>query len=99
MERFEYSFNKIFVLKSLGEADTYADDLYYNTIEPCCKKEGIEMDKNADRIIWFAFFVFAPFSKFWGIMFGGFGYYSYFCKQKGVGEVMYLLRSLEAYLT
>ena len=32
-------------------------------------------------------------------MFGGFGYYSYFCKQKGVGEVMYLLRSLEAYLT
>ena len=32
------------------------------------------------------------------IIFGGLEYYSYFCKQKGVREVIYFLRSLEAYL-
>lgn len=44
MEGFDYGFNKIFVLKSLGETDTYADDLYYNTIEPCCKNEGLAIE-------------------------------------------------------
>ena len=41
-----------------------------------------EMDKNADQTIWSAFFVFAPFFKFWGIIFGGLEYYSYFCHRK-----------------
>ena len=41
MEVFDYSFNKIFILKSLGEADTYADDLYSETIEPFCQKYGL----------------------------------------------------------
>lgn len=37
MKRFDYTFNKIFILESLGEADTYADSLYRETIEPCCR--------------------------------------------------------------
>ena len=40
MEGFDYRFDKIFVLKSLGESDTYADALYSETIEPCCQKNG-----------------------------------------------------------
>lgn len=40
MKAFEYRFDKVFVLKSLGESDTYADALYYKTIEPCCKNSG-----------------------------------------------------------
>lgn len=41
MDSFNYRFNKVFVLKSLGESDTYADDLYYETIEPYCEKYGL----------------------------------------------------------
>ena len=41
MDIFDYMFDKIFVLKSLGEADTYADDLFSNTIEPTCAKFGL----------------------------------------------------------
>lgn len=45
MEGFDYTFNKIIVLKSLGESDTFADDLYYNTIVPCSEKVDLEKDK------------------------------------------------------
>lgn len=41
MNGFDYCFNKIFVLKSLGESDNYADDLYFETIEPLCDKFGM----------------------------------------------------------
>ena len=41
MESFDYKFDKIYVLKSLGDADTYADDLYRETIEPTCAKFGL----------------------------------------------------------
>lgn len=41
MYSFDYLFDKIFVLKSLGETDTTADDLYYNTILPCSDKTGL----------------------------------------------------------
>ena len=44
MDRFDYCFNKIYVLKSLGDADTYADDLYFETIEPQCAKWGLETE-------------------------------------------------------
>ena len=40
MENFDYTFNKIYVLKSLGEADTCADDLYSKRIEPTCYRFG-----------------------------------------------------------
>lgn len=62
MERFDYRFDKIFVLKSLGDADTYADDLYNKTIEPCASKVGLateyiqniynveDWDKTIDKI-------------------------------------------------
>ena len=45
MEAFDYRFDKIFVLKSLGEADTYADALYGEVIEPCCKKYGLATEQ------------------------------------------------------
>lgn len=38
---FDYTFDKIFILKSLGESDTFADNLFAETIEPCCKKSGL----------------------------------------------------------
>lgn len=41
VDGFDYCFNKIFILKSLGESDTFADDLYNETIEPECKKCGL----------------------------------------------------------
>lgn len=41
MDGFDYRFDKIFVLKSLGEADTYADALYSETIEPSCQRHGL----------------------------------------------------------
>ncbi len=44
MDKFDYCFNKVFVLKSLGDSDTYADDLYYETIEPQCIKCGVETE-------------------------------------------------------
>lgn len=41
MEKFNYIFDKIFILKSLGEADTYADALYSETVWPYCQKYGL----------------------------------------------------------
>lgn len=41
MDGFDYMFDKIFVLKSLGESDEYADKLYTETIQPCCEKCGL----------------------------------------------------------
>lgn len=45
MAEFDYDFNKIIVLKSLGDSDTFADELYYNTIVPRSDKVGLEKDK------------------------------------------------------
>ena len=54
MEGFDYRFNKIYVLKSLGDSDTAADDLYYNTIYPCAEKVGLatEFIELFDRKDW-----------------------------------------------
>lgn len=41
MEKFDYIIDKIFVLKSLGNADTYADELYDETIQPYGEKVGL----------------------------------------------------------
>lgn len=41
MDAHDYIFDKIFILKSLGESDTFADSLYYDIIEPCCQKCGL----------------------------------------------------------
>ena len=51
---FDFSFNKIFVLKSLGESDTFADDLYYNTIVPSCENVGLvkELIELYDKSDW-----------------------------------------------
>lgn len=51
---FGFSFNKIFVLKSLGESDTFADDLYYNTIVPSCENVGLvkELIELYDKSDW-----------------------------------------------
>lgn len=48
MDSFDYHFDKIFVLKSLGESDTYADDLYYETIEPYCKRNELATEAPID---------------------------------------------------
>ena len=45
MDQFDYKFDKIFVLKSLGEADTYAEALFYETIEPYCRKCGLATER------------------------------------------------------
>lgn len=44
MDGFDYKFDKIIVLKSLGEADTYADALYSETIEPYCQNYGLSSE-------------------------------------------------------
>lgn len=44
MDTFVYNFDKIFILKSLGEADTFADALYEETIEPYCQRFGLSTE-------------------------------------------------------
>lgn len=41
VERFDYTIDKIFILKSLGNTDTFADALFEETIQPYCERVGL----------------------------------------------------------